>query len=74
MAAMPSGREIYTLKAYTPPVLEPSVLESMRAPPDRIDEYGSDSSEEQREGENEPVGAFPGTKQDYASGSSRNYY
>jgi hypothetical protein len=74
MAAMPSGREIYTLKAYVPPVLEPSVLEGMRAPPDRADDYGSDSSDEEREGENEPVGAFPGTKQDYGTESSRNYY
>jgi hypothetical protein len=72
MAAMPSGREIYTLKTYVPPVLEPSVLEGMRAPPDRIDDYGSDSSDE--EDESDPVGAFPGTKQDYGKENSRNYY
>jgi hypothetical protein len=74
MAAMPSGREIYSLKAYVPPVLEPSVLEGMRAPPDRVEDYGSESSDEDGEEGNEPVGAFPGTKQDYGSESSRNYY
>jgi hypothetical protein len=74
MAAMPSGREIYSVKTYIPPVLEPSVLEEMRAPPDGVDDYGSESSEEEREEENEPVGAFPGTKQDYGTESSRNYF
>jgi len=62
------------MKPFVPPVLDASVLESMRAPPDRTDDYGSDdgaSSDEDAE-KQEPVGAFPGTKGDY-SGSS-NYY
>ncbi len=74
MAAMPSGREIYSVKVFVPPLLEPSALKGMRAPPDRADDYGSDSSDEERE-EPEPVGAFPGTRDDYSAGSSgRNYY
>lgn len=72
MATMPSGREIHSLKPFMPPDLDPSILERMRAPPDRADDYGGASSDEESERE-EPVGAFPGTKQDYGTGSS-NYY
>jgi hypothetical protein len=68
---MPSGREIHTLKAFSPPVLDASILESMRAPPDRADDYGGDASSDEEE-KQDPVGAFPGTKDDYASSS--NYY
>jgi hypothetical protein len=71
MASMPSGREIYTLKPFTPPVLDASILESMRAPPDRADDYGGDASSEEDE-KQDPVGAFPGTKDDYSSSST--YY
>jgi hypothetical protein len=72
MAAMPSGREIHTLKPFSPPVLDPSVFESMRAPPERADDYGSDASSDEEKEQSKPVGAFPGTKGDYASSS--NYY
>jgi hypothetical protein len=72
MSSMPSGREIHTLKPFIPPVLEASVLESMRAPPDRVDDYGSDASSDEEAERGEPVGAFPGTKDDYAGSSS--YY
>jgi len=71
MATMPSGREIHSLKPFMLPVLESSALENMRAPPDHADEYDDLSSDEDRE-EQEPVGAFPGTKDDYASTSK--YY
>ena len=71
MGTMPSGREIHSLKPFSPPNLDASVLESMRAPPDRADNYDGASSDEEGE-RSEPVGAFPGTKADY-SGSS-NYY
>lgn len=71
MSSMPSGREIHSLKPYTPPVLDSSILESMRALPDRIDDYGGDASSGEEETP-EPVGAFPGTKGDYSS--SNNYY
>jgi hypothetical protein len=72
MASMPSGREIHTLKPFTPPVLDPYILESMRAPPDRADEYASDDSSDEEAERQDPVGAFPGTKGDYAGSS--NYY
>lgn len=56
---------------YEPLSLDPQVLESMRAPPDRADTYGeNDSSDEDENGT--PVGAFPGTKGDYAGSS--NYF
>jgi hypothetical protein len=72
MASMPSGREIHTLKPFVPPVLDSSIFESMRAPPDRTDDYGADASSDEEKIENDLVGAFPGTKGDYASSS--NYY
>ncbi|TVY71286.1 pH-response regulator protein palC [Lachnellula suecica] len=71
MSSMPSGREIHTLKPFIPPVLEASTLEAMRAPPDRVDDYGRDGGASSEE-EQEPVGAFPGTKGDYVGNS--NYY
>jgi len=71
MAIMPSGREIHSLKQFAPLNLDSSVLERMRAPPDRADDYGGASSDEESDRQ-EPVGAFPGTKKEY-SGSS-NYY
>ncbi|TVY22605.1 pH-response regulator protein [Lachnellula hyalina] len=71
MSSMPSGREIHSMKAFIPPVLEASVLENMRAPPDRVDDYGDASSDEDSK-KQEPVGAFPGTKEDYPS--SYSYY
>jgi hypothetical protein len=71
MSTMPSGREIHSLKPFSPPDLDSSVLEGMRAPPDRVDDYGDASSDEEDE-QQEPVGAFPGTKKDYAGSS--NYY
>ncbi|KAH8586604.1 hypothetical protein B0O99DRAFT_60694 [Bisporella sp. PMI_857] len=72
---MPSGREIHSLKPFIPPVLDSSVLESMRAPPDRADDYGSDdaSSDDERESQ-APVGTFPGTSGDYSRSSTSNYY
>jgi hypothetical protein len=69
---MPSGREIHSLKTFDPPQLSASILEGMRAPPDRADDYGSDQSSDEDGETPAPVGAFPGTKGDY-SGSS-NYY
>ena len=74
MATMPSGREIHSVKPFMPPVLEPSVLENMRAPPDRTDDYGGDASSDEDGAAQGPVGAFPGTKQDYSAAGSSNYY
>jgi len=72
MATMPSGREIHTLKVFTAPVLDSSILEGMRAPPDQPDEVGSNGSSDEEREEQVPVGAFPGTQGDYSHTS--NYY
>jgi hypothetical protein len=70
---MPSGREIHSLKPFVSPELESTILESLRAPPDRdrTDDYGGDASSGE-EIAPEPVGAFPGTRGDYTSSSK--YY
>lgn len=87
LAMMPSGREIHNLKPYTPPSLDASTIQSMRAPPSpsaspRLN-AAQDSSEEE-DGKNQKqstnvVGAFPGTRDEYAGGSGsesgiRSYY
>jgi hypothetical protein len=41
LAQMPSGREIHSIKPFQPPLLSAEVLEAMRAPPDRSDEFGN---------------------------------
>jgi hypothetical protein len=71
LSTMPSGRECHSLQPFTTPVLEPSVLESMRAPPDREDDFEDEHSSDE-DGDRSPVGAFPGTKEDYSSSSK--YY
>lgn len=71
---MPSGREIHTIKPYQPPLLSPEVLEAMRAPPERPDEYGGyPSSDEETAVEASPPGAFPAKSGDYRTGTP-NYY
>lgn len=72
MATMPSGREVHTLKSYTPPTLDSSVLESMRAAPGSADDYGKDVSSDEEEVAHDPVGAFPGTRAEYSGSGS--YY
>lgn len=72
MASMPSGREVHSIKPYVPPALDHSVLEAMRAPPDRADDYGDSESSDDEEEISDPVGAFPGTKGEYSG--SGNYY
>lgn len=81
LAAMPSGREMYTVKPYKPPSLDALVLQAMRAPPSPGAfggaEGGADSSDEEGEGRTVVVGAFPETGVDYAGGegsSSAGYY
>lgn len=74
MASMPSGRDIHSLKPFKPLVLDSSILERMRAPPDRSDDYGGEGSSDEERGAQDPVGAFPGTKDAYAGSGSSNYY
>ncbi|KAK4681699.1 hypothetical protein QC764_109700 [Podospora pseudoanserina] len=74
LAQMPTGREIHTVKPFQPPLLEPNVLEAMRAPPDRSDEYGNyPSSDEETAVDSSMAGAFPGTPGEYRTGTP-NYY
>jgi len=74
MSTIPSGREIHALKTFVPPVLDPSILEGLRAPPDRADTYGDDESSDEERDLQDPVGAFPGTRNDYSGSSTNNYY
>jgi hypothetical protein len=77
LASLPSGREIHSVKPYTPPELSMQSLESMRAPPDRSEDFtegGLSSDEEEKGAKTVPVGAFPGTQEQYRSESARSYY
>ncbi|KAK0617888.1 hypothetical protein B0T17DRAFT_509475 [Bombardia bombarda] len=70
LAQMPSGREIHTLKPYQPPMLDSSVLEAMRAPPDREEDAaagggGYVSSDEETLVENRSGRAGAGTPSYY---------
>jgi hypothetical protein len=82
LAGMPSGREYHVPKAWVPPSLGNDVLVRMRAPP-TPDEKAFRGEEDDSGGEDgypraEPVGAFPGTSNDYASrsatASTSSYY
>ncbi|KAK1467868.1 pH-response regulator protein palC [Colletotrichum cuscutae] len=74
LAQMPSGREIHTLKPYQPPVLDRSILEAMRAPPERNDDYGDAlSSDDEGKGVSGPPGGYPESRPDYRSASTSYY-
>jgi len=71
LAAMPSGREMYTVQQYNPPSLDASTLQAMRAPPSpgALGSGADGTWDSSDEGEGRPgtvVGAFPGTGFDYA--------
>jgi hypothetical protein len=70
---MPSGREYHTTKMFVIPALDEDALIRMRAPPDPSETFNGDEDDSADEDERHPpAGAFPGTKSDYATGSS--YY
>jgi len=76
---MPSGREYHTPEAWVPPVLDAGTLAQMRAPPQPSQEVfrgdEEDSGDEDGLGASEPVGAFPGTAEEYGrSATSNSYY
>jgi hypothetical protein len=70
LSSLPTGREFHKPQDYVAPVLEEDVVSRMRAPPDYSeaaayrDEDDSQSDTEPQD----PVGAFPGTANDYTSG------
>lgn len=78
LAGLPSGRDMHTIKPYRLPELETESLEAMRAPPDRVDDFGDEllsSDDDERTAVATPVGAFPGTQDQYdRSASTRSYY
>ncbi|EME49074.1 hypothetical protein DOTSEDRAFT_49406 [Dothistroma septosporum NZE10] len=80
LSNMPSGREYHTPQPYDPPTLGQDVFARMRAPPEP-DEAAFRGEEEDSGGEEtyrstaEPVGAFPGTANEYGrSATSNSYY
>jgi hypothetical protein len=58
---------------FVVPALDEDALIRMRAPPDPSDTFkGDEDDSADEDNRNAPAGAFPGTKSDYAAGSS--YY
>lgn len=77
LVKMPSGRDLLVIQPYEPPALSGDALEAMRVAPDRRDEHGDVSSDDDFGGPSAPVGAFPGTSGDYSNASraaSTSYY
>jgi hypothetical protein len=83
VAAMPSGRDALTPKAWVPEGLGEEEVERMRAPPEAgLGEDSGESSDEEDAGassraagrERDPVGAFPGTRNEYSVVSDSTYY
>ncbi|KAJ3570918.1 hypothetical protein NPX13_g5563 [Xylaria arbuscula] len=77
LSSLPSGRDIHTIKPYLVPELSRQSLESMRVVPDRADDYEGEqlsSDDDERTAVGTPVGAFPGTSENYRSESTRSYY
>jgi hypothetical protein len=83
VAAMPSGRDALSPKAWVPAALGEEDVVKMRAPPEvGAEEDGGESSDEEDSGtssragarERDPVGAFPGTRNEYRGGIDNVYY
>lgn len=73
LASMPSGREYHTPKIFVIPALGEDALVRMRAPPDPSETFKGEEDDSGDEVERSPpAGAFPGTRSDYAAGTS--YY
>ena len=70
LAQLPSGREIYAVKEYEPPVIEQSLLSQLRGPADGEEVDDERESDSEDEVEKVVVGAFPGA----AGGSNNAYY
>lgn len=64
LATMPSGMVMPIDEKWKPEVLQEEELAVMRGPPDDEGDQG-DSSGDETERKGQPVGAFPGTNQDY---------
>lgn len=68
---MPSGRDLQPVRPYDPPQLDKSVLEATRAPPEHPDDVIYESSDDETKVgqpfQGDPVGAYPGSRQEYSS-------
>jgi hypothetical protein len=82
-AAMPSGRDALTPKAWVPDALPEEEVARMRAPPEvGVGDDGGQSSDEEDAGGKSTaglvgrdlVGAFPGTGNEYRGGNDSSYY
>ena len=80
LATLPTGREYHTPQPWVPPALDAETLAKMSAPPDpnesgfrgNEDDSGDEKGLSRRP---EPVGAFPGSSQQYGrSATSNSYY
>lgn len=72
LATLPSGMNMPINEKWRPSLVEEDELAAMRAPPEADDLVDAGSSEDEG-GAKQPVGAFPGTHQDYG-GQDRGYY
>ena len=65
LATMPSGMVLPIEERWKPASLEEDELAAMRGPPEDGGDGGGDSSDDGEVKRSQPVGAFPGTSQDY---------
>lgn len=72
LATLPSGMNMPINEKWHPSLLEEDELAAMRAPPEAGDLVDAGSSDDEG-GPKQPVGAFPGTQQDYG-GQDSGYY
>jgi hypothetical protein len=69
LSSLPTGREFHKPQDYVPPMIEEDILSRMRAPPDYSEAAAyKDEDDSQSDSEaQDPVGAFPGTANDYSN-------
>ncbi|KAF1739061.1 pH-response regulator protein palC [Beauveria bassiana] len=72
---MPSGRDIHTIKPYSPPSLGLDMLDAMRVPPEREDNLDGDLSSDADEPlPSNPPGAYPGAAYSGGRTTASLYY
>ncbi len=74
LAHLPTGRDIHTVKPYHPPMLDAAVLEAMRTPPDRLDDFANDQSSDDERGSPAPTSAYPAAADDDDFSGRSLYY
>ncbi|KAJ3492053.1 hypothetical protein NLG97_g5484 [Lecanicillium saksenae] len=72
---MPSGRDIHSIKPYSPPALGQDILDAMRVPPEREDNLDEGlSSDGEEAGPTNPPGAYPGAEYSGGRATGSSYY